>query len=58
MRIKKNIMKIPTIKRFKWERRNMVSVTPPDSFREREELELYNMTVPTTQRTIMSTNST
>ena len=51
-------MNTPTIKRVKWERRNMVSVTPPDSFKDREELALYSMTVPTTQRTKMSTKST
>ena len=48
---------IPRINRFKWERRNKVSVTPAVSLRESVELALYNITVPTTHRVTISTRS-
>ena len=41
---------MPKSKRFKCERMNNVSVTPAVSLRDKDELALYNITVPMTQR--------
>ena len=57
MIINKNIIKIPKSKRFKCERMNNVSVIPPVSFSDKDELALYSITVPMTQRITIRTSN-
>ena len=57
MKINKNIIKMPKSKRFKCERMNNVSVIPPVSLRDKDELALYNITVPMTQRITIRTSN-